>query len=370
MKNNINYIKKNISKFFLILITLLSFTSCENEFDSDKNPYDSKNLPPVISSVSEAREDKKVTQGVLEGVYIVRGENLGSFTSITINGYPASISPALGTDNLIFIKVPEDAPYLDQADILRIENPAGYAEYDFSLLTITDFTEELIDGVNAVVINGGDFTDVADDGVVFVSGSEEEGNLVETPVTNIIYKTASQIAVEVPSGIQQAFIFVNTTRGASAQSDSYGFNYIIYTDQFYDWSFNGWGEPQEESSEVALGSTSIKKSSLQWEGLTFNYEGPNPLVFEDYSTMVVSIYPEAGVTRLKLRFNDTDLGSNNTETDYYKIDLIPEQWNKIILDMNSFYPNGDYPEELTRIDFQLSSEGSGVYYVDQFGFVQ
>ncbi|SFZ93437.1 hypothetical protein SAMN05428642_103133 [Flaviramulus basaltis] len=370
MKNNINSIKKNTSRFFLILMTLLSFTSCENEFDSDKNPYNSKSLPPVITSVSEAREDKSVTQGVLEGVYIVRGENLGSFTSITINGYPASISPALGTDNLIFIKVSEDTPYLDQSDVLRIDNPAGFAEYNFSLLTITDFTEELIDGVNAVVINGGDFTDVADDGVVFVSGSEEDGNLVEIPVTNIIYKTASQIAVEVPSGIQQAFIFVNTTRGASAQSDSYGFNYIIYTDQFYDWDFGGWGEPQEESSEVALGSTSIKKTSLQWEGLTFNFTGVNSLVFEDYSTMVISIYPEAGVTRLKIRMNDVDLGSNNSETDYYKIDLVPGEWNKIILDMNSFYPNGDYPDEITRIDFQSAVEGTAVYYIDQFGFVQ
>lgn len=365
-----NYRIKNTSVVLLLILSVFIFASCENEFANDTTSAGGSE-PPIVNSVSEAREDTPVTQGVLENSYIIRGENFSTLTAIYFNGYRAGFNPALTTDGLTFVTIPEDAPYLGQDNILRVENLAGSTEYDFSLLTIEEFSEELIDGANAVILYGGDFTDV--ERVVFASGSEEEGNLVEREA-DIISVTESTVAVKVPDGVVQAFIYVYTSRDAIVQSTSYGFNYPIYTDAFNNWELGGWGEPQEESADVALGASSIKKNSAQWEGLTFTpTDDAEDLVLEDYSTMAVSIYPGDGVTRLKLRVNDADLASNNAETDYFKIDVIPNEWNKIVIPVNTFYPNGGAVEVINRIDFQLAddtSAGAKVYYIDQFGFVE
>ncbi len=364
----ITHIRKSAYQLCLVLLAVFSLSSCENEF-GDETTVGGSNEPPVITSVNEAREGTPVTQGVLENTYIIRGENLSTLQSISFNGYRAGFNPALLTDKLAFVTIPEDAPYVKQSNTLRLENSAGVTEYDFSLLTIVEFTEELIDGRSAVVLHGGDFSDVEE--VIFSSGTEEDGNLEERDA-DILSVTDTEVTVAVPDGVVQAFIYVYTTRGAIVQSSSYGFNYPIYTDGLNAWELGGWGEPQEESSEIALGASSVKKTTGQWEGLTFTPAADaEPLVFSDYTTMAVSIYPEEGVTRIKLRVNDEDLGSNNAETDYYKIDVVPGQWNKIVLELKSFYPTSTPPEEITRIDFQCASEGAGnVYFVDQFGFVQ
>ena len=367
MKNNINSIKKNTLRFFLILMTLASLSSCENEFDSDKNAFDSSNNPPIIASVSEAREDKPVTQGVLESSYIVRGENLSSISSVTINNYPALISPALGTDNLIFIRVPENAPYLNQSNILRIENSAGYAEYDFSLLTITEFTEDLVDGKNVVNLMGGDFTETKS--VTFVSGSEEDGNLVERPADFTII-SPSMVQAVVPAGVEQAFIFLETNRGAIAQSDSYGFSYAIYVDEpnpdvVVDL---GWAGMDIASTTQALGSFSIQATANQWDAAPFSFT-ENPISTSEYSTMVVKIYANQNVTSLRIAFNRyyvDDIG--------YIVDLEPG-WNNLSIPLNSddFWPNGT-EEEIVDIVFQefsrdAASNAPYVFYIDDFGLL-
>ena len=364
MKNNINSIKKNASRIFLILMTVLSFTSCENEFDSDKKPNNSNNLPPEISSVSETREDKPVTQGVLEGSYIVRGKNLGTFTSITINDYPVLVSPALGTDGLIFIKIPENAPYVGQDNILKIENPAGYATYDFSLLTIDEFTEATVNGVKVVNIIGGDFTDTKS--VTFVSGSEETGDLVERPA-EIISVSETMVTAAVPSGVEQAYIYVETTRGAVAQSDSYGFSYSIYIDELHsEWSIGGWGGSQDlASTEQALGQYSIKSVREGWAGLTFTV--PN-IRFDEYESITVSIYGTgASGDTVTLAINDFDGGAEQQE-----LVLVPGEWTKFVIPLNDFYPTGGAPDKITRLDFQESSntgQAQYIFYVDDFGFL-
>ncbi|MBJ2173551.1 hypothetical protein JBL43_04840 [Aureibaculum sp. A20] len=361
---NINFLKNIISRLFLTLFVALLFSSCENDFIGDEVATQTR--PPVITSVSEAREDKPVTQGVLEGTYIIRGENFASLTSIQFNGYSASLKPALGTDKIIFVQIPENAPFVGQENKLTLENPYGTINYDFSLLTITGFTEGTKDGKKVVNLLGGDFSETKS--ITFVSGTEEQGNLTELPSPNFTVISPSEVEAEVPSGVEQAFIYLETNGGAIAQSDSYGFNYSVYIDGLNpDWSTSEWGGTHDiASTEIALGDFSIKSVREAWSGLTFL--PPAGFGYKTYTAITVSIYGtgDAGDS-VTLAINDFD-GASTAQ----KLELIPGKWTKYVIPLANFYPSGGAPDNLTRLDFQESSntgKPNYTFYVDDFGFI-
>lgn len=346
----------------IILLSLFIIGACTNEFN--QNELDAgTNEPPVITSVSDAREDAEVQTGVLGNLYYIRGKNLASTVSIKYNGFDAGFNPTLVTENLVISQIPAGAPYINTSNKLTVETLYGAAEYDFSLLTITDFNEGVLDGLNAVTLNGGDFTDA--DRVMFVSGSEELGTLEEKEAT-IIDKTDTTISVEVPSGIVQAFIYV-FVNGAVAQSTSYGFNYPIFTDEIInDWEIGGWDGIQELSDEVVLGATSIRRESNNWSGLTFTVSDvTEDLIIADYSALNFQIFPANSETvRVACALNDFET--------QVVLDLVPGEWNSFSIPLTDFYPPGTAPETITRIDFQEFSGGNPpfLFYLDQFGLIE
>lgn len=350
------------TRLIFILAVLFQLTSCDNDFINDPVPDASE--PPVITSISEAREDRAVTQGVIEGTYIIRGKNLASLVSIHFNGFQAGFNPAFVTDNVAFVRVPEDTPYVGQSNIMRLETLGGVTEYDFSLLTIEEFTEETIDGVKQVHLFGGDFTDTSS--VTFVSGSEEDGNLVELPA-EILSITETQVTVVVPSGVEQAYIYLATTRGAVASSASYGFSYSIYIDSLNaDWTTSEWGGTHDlGSTEQALGEYSIKSVREAWSGLSF--WAPD-IPYDEYESITVSIYGTgAPGDTVILAMNDFD-GAATQQT----LELVPGEWTKFVIPLSSFYPNGGAPDTIFRMDFQESSNtglAQYIFYVDDFGFL-
>ena len=338
---------------------MVALNACENEFKSDDE--DPSMAPPEITSVSEASDDKAVTQGVLGSTYIIRGKNLNSLVSVQFNGVDAGFNPALLTNEIAFVRVPEDAPFLDQANVMRIETLGGVLEYDFSLLTIEGFTEETLNGTKVVNLMGGDFSDAAK--VTFVSGSEDTGDLVEREAT-IVSVTQNQVTAEVPAGVTQAFIFLETSRGAIAQSESYGFSYSIYIDGLNeDWSTSEWGGTHDlASNEVALGQTSIKSIREAWSGLTFLPDNAD-IQFSDYQSITVQIFASDDVKAVRLALNDFAT----------QVELALEPgWNKFTIPLSDFYPNGGEPDEIFRLDFQEASNTGlpqYIFYVDDFGFL-
>ncbi|MEL7148998.1 MAG: hypothetical protein AAFO69_21675, partial [Bacteroidota bacterium] len=316
-KNTIN----QIGQFGLALMVLITFVACENDFDGGDDDPNTK--PPSITSVSEVQEDVEVTQGVLEGTYILRGENLSSMISVSFNGQAAGFNPALLTDEIAFVKVPEETPLLDQSNVMRIETLGGVVEVDFPILHIEEFTETTRDGVKVVVLQGAGFDN--DPKVTFVSGSEALGNLVERAAT-VVSVSDTEIVAEVPSGITQAFIFVETSRGAIAQSASYGFVLAAYLDELNtDFAVEGWGGDEDyASTEVALGETSIKKTYQQWAGLKWRIG--SPISTRDFSTMVIKIYGGTNASRLRISFNDL----NNNDIGYV-VEVKEGEWNSFSL---------------------------------------
>lgn len=351
--------KTKIHIIALALITLIVGVGCENEFKQDEITLST--APPVVSSISRVEDDVEVSQGVVEGFYMVRGENLSSTRSVQFNGEESSFNPALLTDNLAFVNVPLTTP-LTGSNTMRVETLGGVVEIDFPLLSISGFTEGVVDGAKVVELSGVGFSYTPT--VTFNSGSEDQGNLVEREATILSFDDTSIVA-EVPSGITQAFIFVSTVRGATAVSESYGFTLPIYIDELSaDWENSGWGGTQDlASSEQALGTASVKSTREAWSGLTFLPTGLT-IGFNEFESITVQIYASTNATRVNIALNDFDAG--------LVLDLEPDTWNKFVIPLSDFYPTGGEPDVINRIDFQEFS-GSGqsqyVFYVDDFGFL-
>lgn len=354
-------ISKHRMLLFSLALMAIFFASCESDFDVDEIDT-SGTEPPVIHSVNEGREDLPVNQGVLENTYIIRGENFSTLTAIYFNGVRAGFNPALTTDELTFTSVPENTPYLGQENILRMENMAGATEYDFSILTIEEFTEATTeDGIKTVTLLGGDFSDT--DKVTFSSGTEEAGNLVEREA-EILLVSEAELTVAVPSGVEQAYIYVHTSRGATAQSDSYGFSYSIYIDELSpEWATSEWGGTHDlYSTQQALGQYSIKSIRDAWAGLTFTPE--TPVAFDEYSAITVSLYGTVSDQKVNLAINDF-LGT-------VELNLVEGQWNKVVIPLSDFFPSGGAPAVINRIDFQEASNTGAaqyIFFVDDFGFL-
>lgn len=352
--------RKTKFPFLFLILSVFTFTSCESEFDVEE--IEGGDQPPVIESVSEAREDIPVTQGVLENTYIIRGENFSTLTAIYFNGVRASFNPALTTDDLTFTTIPEEAPYVGQDNQLRLVNLAGETTYDFSLLTIEDFTEATTDeGVKTVTLLGGDFSETSK--VTFVSGTAEEGNLVEREA-EILSMSETQVTVEVPDGVEQAYIYVETAGGAVAQSDSYGFSYSIYIDTLNpEWTMSQWGGTYDlENTDPALGQYSIESVREGWSGLTFN--PVTPISYNAYTAITVSLYGTVPGQLVNIALNDFD--------SFVQVDLVPGQWTKYVIPLRDWYPTGGAPTTITRMDFQEATNTGAaqyIFYVDDFGFL-
>lgn len=346
--------------FLLLFLAIFSLVSCENEFDVDR--LEASGEPPVVHSVSEATEDVPVTQGVLESTYIIRGENFSTLTAIYFNGYRAGFNPALTTNEITFVTIPENAPYVGQENILRLENLAGATEIDFSLLTIEEFTEATVDGVKTVTLLGGDFSETTK--VTFVAGTEEEGNLEEKEAT-ILSISETAVTVAVPPGVEQAYIFIETEGGAVVQSDSYGLSYPIYIDELNaEWALSQWGGTYDAAStEIALGQYSIKSVRDAWSGITFTPASGIP--FNDYEAITVSLYGTgAPGDMVNLALNDF--------TASVPLELVPGKWTTYVVPLSDFFPNGGAPASIGRIDFQEASNtamGPYTFYIDDFGFL-
>ncbi|MEM9338010.1 MAG: hypothetical protein AAGA66_04730 [Bacteroidota bacterium] len=344
---------------FIALAAMMVMTSCENEFKADEISPNTN--PPTVLSISTILEDQEVTQGVLQGSYMVRGENLSSLVSIQINGLEASFNPALLTDGLTFVNIPVNTP-LTGSNTMRIETLGGVTEVDFPLLRITGFTENVVGGVKVVELEGVGFSYAPS--VSFQTGSAALGNLVVRE-SNVVSFTDTTIVAEVPDGVIQAFITVSTERGATDVSDSYGFSLPLFTDELSaGWEVAGWGGSQEPSAtEQALGTASIKSVREAWSGLTLNPEVG--VDFNEYEFISVQIYGGTNATRVKLALNgDFESG--------LELDITPDSWNQFVIRLTDFYLSGTEPDEITRIDFQEfsgSGESEYIFYVDDLGFL-
>ncbi len=351
-----------LSLVSMLVASMLFGIGCSNEFNQNDGITATASGPPSISSVRDVNGGTDVETGVLGNTLNIKGSNLKDVVSVKFNGFEATVNPNFATETVIILNVPLGAPVIG-SNKLTVETLQGIAEYDFSLLNIDSFSEQIIDGVSAVILQGGDFSGASS--ASFVNGVGVDGPFEEI-TTEIISVSEDEVAIAIPGGIVQGFVQIEVN-GAIAQSTSYGFNYPIFTDAIInDWELGGWDGTQVLSDEITLGSTSIRRDSNNWAGLTFSAsDASEKLIIADFSAINVQIYPaNPQTTRVACALNDFDT--------QVILDLVPGEWNSFSIPLTDFYAPGTAPETITRIDFQEFSGGTApfLFYLDQFGLIQ
>ena len=334
---------------FLLLASLfISITSCS----SDDSNESSGNLS--IESVSLAVNDSLVTTGFVENMYIIRGSGFSKITKIFFNDIQADFNPTLVTDKVIFVTIPLETPFqnVGTSDKIRIETIANAVEFDFVIgqpePTITSFDPVAGGTGDIVTIKGTVF-----DNLISVKFDDVESVIVSS--------TNTEIKVEIPAGVVQAKIYVETAGGTAESPGSFGFKRIIYDDTlgegFQLWG--GWGGTQDLASTtiVKRGTYAIKRNTEAWSALQIGYSGANLNFGTDITAVKVSIYAET-TGKVKIVFNGDDAHGK-------VLDVVAGQWVDFTIPVSEITDQTN----LSQIWVQEFAGSGNVLYIDDFGFI-
>jgi len=244
--------KINIMKKILVLtgVLVLIFASCRKDtngvFSGKGAPVvsyirtisKSDSLPPlsiitydtsgVASTTTRGQgttivsADSTTSSGKLNNEYAIIGKNLGSTTSILINGVSIYFNRALNSDNTIIFSIPANVPFGPTvSNTIVITTLYGKVTYPFTIVTPPPVLTTIVPLAgpvgDTITITGTDLANVS---------SVKFGTVPATIVAGS--NTATQIKVIVPAGVVQAFIYVTTPGGTTKSAQSFGFKYIVY----------------------------------------------------------------------------------------------------------------------------------------------
>ena len=166
--------------------------------------------------------DSTTTAGKLNNTYAVVGQNLGSTTTIVINGVSIYFNRALASDQTLIFSIPANVPFgPTEPNTIIITTLYGKVTFPFTIVTpppVLTTISPLAGGVgDTVTITGSDLANVS---------SVKFGTVPATVVTGS--NTATQVKVIIPAGVVQAFIYVTTPGGTTKSSQSFGFKYVVY----------------------------------------------------------------------------------------------------------------------------------------------
>lgn len=342
-------IKKSYAWSFVLIASLFaSLASCSSD-DSNDN---SGNLS--IESVSLAVNDSLVTTGFVENMYIIRGSGFKDTRKIFFNDVQADFNPTLVTNSVIIVTIPLETPFqnVGTSDKIRIETISSSIEYNFVIgqpePTITSF-DPVAGGTGEIVtIKGTVF-----DNLLSVKFDEIEATIVSS--------TNTEIKVEIPAGVVQAKIYVETAGGTAESPGSFGFKRIIYDDTlgegFQLWG--GWGGTQdlENTAIVKRGTYAIKRTTEAWSALQIGYSGSALNLGTDVTAVKISIYAET-TGKVKIVFNGDDAHGK-------VLDVVAGQWVDFTIPVSEITAQ----TSLSQIWVQEFAGAGNVIYVDDFGFI-
>lgn len=295
-------------------------------------------------------KDSLTTTGYAGNMYIIRGSGFATTQKVLFNDFQADFNPTLVTDKVIIVTIPVGTPYVDGSNKLIVITTAGTAEYDF----VIGQPAPTITGFNPLAGSPGDIVTIT--GTIFDNLISVRFDDVEAVVVS---STSTQIQVEVPAGIIQAKIFVETLGGTAESASSFGFKFLVYDDVLAPgWWVGGWGGTQnfESTTNVKRGTYAIKRVTEAWSGFQIG-NGGAVIPMDDFNALKVSIFATtAGKVLVVLNGN---YGAGKEVT------LVAGQYNDITIPISEL---GD-PATLTEIVIQEFSGGPNLLYIDDLGFI-
>lgn len=348
-----------MSYFYRALLAITAFAtfSCTAV---DDDGLGTASGTPSLERVSVAAQDSTVNEGRRNILYTIYGENLLGTEAVYFNDTEAYFNPTLVTNNNIIVRVPEDAPYFEASNELRVVTPNGEATLPFSIAQpeprITGFTPLAAGAGEIVTITGSIF-----EGLEAVRFGDIEAEIVSS--------TETEIQVIVPEGVVQSFIFVETLGGESRSTEAFGFKFLIYGDELAPgWWEGGWSGnvTLQSDEEVKRGEYAMKEEYTGGYGGFQIGNGGAAIPLADYQAIKLSIFGGGEVTQVRITINglqNNDLG--------VVVQLEEGEWNDFTIPFEEFTEmNGGTPfETLDTIVIQEFSGTSGVIYIDDLGLI-
>jgi hypothetical protein len=186
-----------IQKYLFLLLTasmLMVQYACKKE-NGGNSPHIER-----IRAISPAPNDSVLTGALPGQIVVLQGAHFTGASQVLFNGFPASINPALFSDNNMVVTVPTiawDSIPDGKLNTVEVITPGGKADYTFNIVaplpSITSLSNEMAQAGSTLLINGNDFYGITK--VIFPGGVE-----VDNPAVSGI----TLITLTVPSGITQS----------------------------------------------------------------------------------------------------------------------------------------------------------------------
>ncbi|MEB0262211.1 MULTISPECIES: IPT/TIG domain-containing protein [unclassified Mucilaginibacter] len=310
--------------------------------------------------------DSTVTNGKLNNQYAILGENLLTTNAVLFNGASVYFNPALITDKVIIITIPDGTPFgPSQSNKLTVVTKYGKVDFDFSIQqpppSVTNFNPLAAGSGDIVTINGKIFN-----GVTGVKFDDVPAEIVGTP-------TNTQIRVKVPAGVVQSYIYVTTPGGTAKSVSSFGFKYIIYDDVLSaGWGGQGSGGYDGYGSTRKYNSTEHPKRGANaiavtvdngYGALQLGYGGATlNVTTAGLKSLKFSIYGGAG-----FKAGDrVQVVINGNYGKAYPVEVTVGAYTDYTIKLSDL---GD-PATISEITFQtLGVAAPGTFYVDDLGFI-
>ena len=389
--NNLIFSKKmkNLKIYYWVLSALMIFSiaSCKKDKEEGgkgapvvtrvRTISKADTIPGVVhritldsNSVYDERtvvaSDSTVLNGKLNNQYAIIGENLLTTSAVLFNGSSVYFNPALVTDKVIIITIPDGTPFgPSQTNKLTVVTKYGRVDFDFGIQqpppSITSFDPLAAGAGDIVTINGKIF-----DGVTAVKFDDVVAQIVGTP-------TATQIQVRVPVGVVQSYIYVTTPGGTTKSPTSFGFKYIIYDDILSPgWGGQGSGGYDGYGSTRKYNSTEHPKRGVNaiattvdngYGALQLGYGGATlSVTASGLKSLKFSIYGGAG-----FKAGDrVQIVINGNYGKAYAVEVTPGAYTDYTVNLSDL----GAPETISEITFQtLGVAAPGTFYIDDLGFI-
>jgi len=332
---------KSILGLLTAFTIVFSFTSC-----SEDDAAAVSTSAPVIESVSLAINDSLTTTGFADNTYIIRGTGFSTTQKIYFNDTDTYFNPTLITENVIFVTVDRETPYVDAADQIKVVTQYGEGTYNFVIAPpaplISSYTPINATAGETVTIWGSDFVNPE----VFF------GDVQATIITS----TINMITVELPAGVDGEYLMVSTLGGDGTAPQAIGT--ALYDDEMLPslW-VGGWGVTNDFAftGDVRQGFNSIKTVIAGWSGFQF---GGGPAL-ANYSALRISIKGDDETGKVKVVLNGNYDGG--------KVITVTKEWQDLVIPWSEL--GATSAASLNELVLQEFDGDGNVLYIDDLGFV-
>lgn len=225
--------------------------------------YDSKGNATTTTSANPTTQivafDSTTTTGKLGNYYAVMGSNLGSTTTIQLNGVSIYFNRALNSDNTVIFNIPSTVPYVQpQPNTLVITTLYGSVTYKFTVLPPAPTVVSVSD---YNFVEGRQLT-LTGSGLSSVTAVALKGTTVSA---TIVSKSDKQLVIKMPAttASRATLLFSYTSGSTTLQAaTSQEFvdidnNYAIFAkDDFQNsWADNSWSGPSGVKTGPSVSGT-------------------------------------------------------------------------------------------------------------------